>query len=249
MVYLGRICGVGLTEEGKPAMVYAVSGRSEASRQRKATIVRDPPPPETSCFVHIGPLESDDNDPLRHYDAIICYRWGFGVVSNGRQTGDLGAEGNKSMSSKSNEYIINGMAHVLQKWGAEPDEYKTPRIGGAVKEIREIWERRTPQGFHFCLGRVSEYGLNIIQPNVKRGNIFGISTYNGDFEDPRKVVVSRDPNILILPSGRSATELANNLYDWMDQDFVVCTAAAVYDGKKIHFADETWRMVKRNLHK
>jgi len=42
---------------------------------------------------------------------------------------------------------------------------------------------------------------------------------------------------------KTAQDLADSLYEWIDPNLVVCTAAAVYD-----FKTERWELAKRNLH-
>lgn len=222
MVYLGRICGIGLTEEGKPILLYAVSGRSEASKERKARRYHD--------MVHIGPLKRSHDDPLRHYDAISVSLNGTGVATNGRHTEDV------------SEYYLNkptiGIQQALMRWGHEPDEpIYTPRIAAALKA-------KPSSQRDFSLGIVSkDAGANTISLFPPDGVAYGISTYAGDTKNPREIVIPYATPILSLPaSGNTVQRLADDLYDYIDRDFVVCTAAALWDGNE-------WKMAVRNLHK
>ena len=84
MVYLGRVVGIGKMKDRKPFVLYAVSGRSEESKQRRASIY------ENEGRVRIGPLDGSDSDPLRHYDAIQAGKNNsYVVVSNGVQTSGI----------------------------------------------------------------------------------------------------------------------------------------------------------------
>ena len=43
--------------------------------------------------------------------------------------------------------------------------------------------------------------------------------------------------------GRTAQQLADDLFDWMPRDFIVCAAAAVWNSRSMR-----WQLAVRNLY-
>jgi len=77
--YPGRQLFIGTTLSGNFAVVYLVTGRSPASRERKATPV--------DSGVIIGPIGNQPYDALRHYTGVKYDKVsGVMAVSNGIQT-------------------------------------------------------------------------------------------------------------------------------------------------------------------
>ena len=236
-MYLGRVVGLGINNYGRPFAVYAVSGRSEGSKTRRAVI-------DKYIGIKIEPLEetTPEQEKMRDlifYDAI---RVGNGpksgstryvIVSNGKQTDAI------SHASTCNDVRFDITQGFNRVGGAEPDEYKTPRIVGKMclddKKIKEA-----------ALGIVTENGVISSFIDFPRNNIAKyVSTYEGDIDDPKRIVISK----LKIPhgefdiDGNSAQELADNMYNWMDKDVVVCSAAALYS-----WDNERWELAVRNLH-
>ncbi len=221
MVYLGRVVGVGHAKDGKPAIIYAVSGRSEASKARKATLY--------PTRVHIGPLDGNDSDPLRHYDAIKT-AGSTGVVSNGRHTNGIYRAYPKG--------DIEDVERVMNRWGAEKDEpIFTPRIFGITSFLDYI-----PESDEFYLGIIS-YGKKVrfTGPELKEAEIKGLSTYKGT-EPSGRIITNDSLDLLDLPAeGKTAQKLVDDMFDWMDQDLVVCTVSAVFDKNR-----GRWQLAVRN---
>lgn len=265
MSYLGRIVGVGLTKDGKPVCVYAVSGRSGSSKARKthkyptrvfigssltkkpydkitaeekSGIVKylDGSSPYSDVSYLIKDLTEEEkkimrdqinNEQFIFYNAIKTV-YNLGVVSNGLHTNGI-ARGNS----------IEG---VLEWWGPELDGPNktpyTPRIACAA------------EGRYLELGIVSRpekiNKTSIFEMfNSENGIIHGLSTYAGNQNAPREIVINHEPKLLELPAeGLNAKQLADDLFNWVDRDFVVCTAAAVYDR-----TEDKWNLATRDLNK
>src|ERR1700728_2021324 len=78
--YPGRGLLVGRTDYGLVAL-YWVTGRSEASRERRFV--------PRGTELHIEGTSGADDDPLRHYQAAGIFGRHL-VVGNGRHVGDMG---------------------------------------------------------------------------------------------------------------------------------------------------------------
>jgi len=228
MAYLGRVVGVGINEDYKVFAVYAVSGRSEMSKTRKAItdgrVVRIVPSGELT-------KEQKKMGDLIFYDAIRAdEEKRRAVISNGKQTDPILS----NLSDAFNDPITSIEKGFEELGGAEPDKYRTPRIAGVIIN-----------GPMAALGIVTENdsrSSNIYLPSQSRCKY--VSTYKGDPKDPKKIVIPET----VVPTGdfdlygKNAQKLANNMYDWMDPELVVCTAAVLsMDGKR-------WEFAVRNLH-
>jgi IMP cyclohydrolase len=236
MVYLGRIVGVGLNEEGKPFGVYSISGRSPPSKERKAELIED-------YRVRIGPsgeltAEQRDMEDLIFYNAIIANgNTGKATITNGRQTDKTNYHLNNDINMQYNPCSCIA-AGFIANGGAEPDKYRTPRIGGTLNG---------PDG-KVSLGIVTESGMivrdiELVFGDFIKENVDYVSTYAGSPSDPREVVIPtlQIPGGNFSLYGKTAQKLADNMYDWMDKDFVVAAAAALWD-------DGEWKLAVRNLH-
>ena len=149
-MYLGRILAVGSTEKGKFA-AYRVSSRSFPNRMTKSYDNR----------VAIVPKEGFETDVFKNpYIAYNCIKIvdDVAVVSNGSHT-DVIAE---KIASGMN--IRDAMALSLLTMDYEKDDYKTPRIAGAV----------TMEGESY-LGIVTHE--NLIVEKVPEGKSAYIATY------------------------------------------------------------------------
>jgi len=231
MVYLGRVVGIGKNDDGLDFGVYAVSGRSEMSKQRRAEIAGN--------SVSIGPSgelteEQKKMSNLIFYDAIRVPEMPNEqehlplVLSNGVHTNDI----EKYLRSYSR---LNSVESALADNGVEPDKYRTPRIAGAAQ---------VP--FGAVLGIVTEDGIGVsnFTDSFLSKKPF-VSTYCGDENDPKEIVIPRIslPTGYLDVNGRTAQELADSMYGWMDQDLVVCSAAALWLPDK-----KQWEIAVRNLH-
>src|SRR5271157_1431843 len=120
--YPGRQLFLGMTMTGNPAVAYLVTGRSPASRERKASALDN--------GIIIGPLGNQSYDPLRHYTGVK-YDNASGVmaVSNGIQTEAI-FETYKLLFNTNSIPAKDFLEKLLDGAGAEPDSYHTPRIAG-----------------------------------------------------------------------------------------------------------------------
>jgi IMP cyclohydrolase len=126
--YPGRQIIIGKTSEGNPAFAYLVTGRSPASRERRAT------PKENSIVM--GPIDSSDYDWLRHYTAIK-YDNGIGLlaVSNGIKTEaiyELYPLLYNTATTPNKSYLKK----VMDGANFEPDSLETPRISAVILNPR-----------------------------------------------------------------------------------------------------------------
>lgn len=236
MVYLGRIVGVGRTETGRPFVVYGVSGRSDSSRQRKAV--------PYDRRIAIGPLdqmteEQHQQASLLMYDAITTSNeLAVAVVSNGKHTNDIYDSLYKHAPLRRLVYSpLERLLHTpLEEWGAEPDRYHTPRIAGIIDldgyaALGIVTKAKRPGVVSFV--------------NVPSGKALVLSTYTGESTEPEAPNYRRTFDIIrkINLVGDTAPELAVSFFEWMDPEFVVCTASAVWFDE-----DYAWELAVKNLY-
>jgi IMP cyclohydrolase len=241
MAYFGRIIGLGMTENERPFGVYAVSGRSDTSRERKARIVEDIDHPDDDVMmVEIGSLgelteEQEAQRNLIFYSCMMVSGDDRLIISNGKQTDEI-AGSDYINEDNYEKAIIDGFSRMD---GAEPDDYKTPRIAAVVDPDILI----SP-----ALGIVSEHGSAVGKIHDVRQAVY-ISTYKGNYRDPREVVIPE----LKLPAGnlgvtgKTAQELADSMYNGMDQGLVVCAASALWD-PDMNSGEGGWELARKNLH-
>ncbi|MBI1971663.1 MAG: hypothetical protein HYS53_00015, partial [Candidatus Aenigmarchaeota archaeon] len=179
------------------------------------------------------------------YDAIRTSNWlRLGVVSNGRQTGDIF----RKLTSKKllgwfpfyRRDEISDIGDVLKRWGHEGkvgDRYNTPRIAGVIDA----------SGGHSWLGMITaekEDGMyNVARIRRDRGQARYISTYTGEGEEPQATGVKEvaNPANKQKIAGRKAQELAEEMYGFMDPAFVVAAAAALWDPQQ-----KRWELAVKN---
>jgi len=221
--YLGRIVGMGLTSDGNPLLLYGVSGRSEPSKQRRAY------PDIHAGIVRIDPIGELTSEQEAIRDLIIYNAMKLNptlaVVSNGRQTDEI-------FDLVTRFHNPNRLLTVLYGMGPEPDKYSTPRIGGA------FYNNGAKEGIAFKDEALpAKKRSEIWQVDLGRGRVEFTSTYNGSISNPEPpphpYTISR------RVSGGSAQELAQELYDAIDPNIVVCAVAAV-------LTDGNWNLAVRN---
>jgi IMP cyclohydrolase len=168
MTYPGRIVIIGQSPGGERAViVYAVTGRSPASRARELRLERG--------AVRALPTDEEvlkkGNASLLVYPAIA---FGRGIaVSNGRQTEAI----LNQIGEKTDPQEILSLA--LKDWSYEPDEpHFTPRISGCL----------VPDG-KACLSLIKREGGGIARKyyftwRLQRGRGKLVATYSGSEEDP-----------------------------------------------------------------
>lgn len=219
--YPGRQLFLGVTSDGKPAFAYLVTGRSPASRERKA-IQRD-------NVVIMGPLGDIPYDPLRHYSAVkYDDNSSILAVTNGIQTEAI-YETYRLLHSVGTTPTSDYIEKIMEGAQSEPDNLDTPRIAGVV----------TYQGkklVQFVCIKRKDTSAKAFKVNASNGIITGISTYNGDLENPTPFTALNNlPQIKF--DGKEAKELADYLYQlseasYKGDDIRVCTVGGIYsDGK------------------
>lgn len=217
--YPGRQLFLGLTPAEEPCFAYLVTGRSPESRQRKAIAIEN--------TVRIGPLGDTPYDPLRHYTAVkYDSSTGIAAVSNGIQTEAI-YETYKLLFNVGTPATKDIMANLLDGANAEPDSLHTPRIAGAI-----ITNKGNPV---FIIG-IKTYNspASAYKLTPKAGQMNGISTYKGDFENPEPTDPSARLSRLEF-KGRTSRDLAKYLYDisaatYKGEDIRVCSVGGIYSG-------------------
>lgn len=249
-MYLGRLVGVGrLGPFDKAFAVYAVSGRSEGSKKRKAFYKKNGIRIDSSERKDIPfllkpfdlmtggifslPREQWKNRKLILYDAMKgknkhCLL----AVSNGRQTGPTYRYLKLLYPELEKDSHLGIQEGFVDLEGAEPDRYRTPRITGIISGTKAF------------LGIVTGSGSIAKKVRLEEKTQY-VSTYSGDPSDNKKIVI---PDLTIPTgeidlTGKNAQDLADNLYDWMDQYLVVSTAAALWNP-----SISEWEFAVRNLH-
>jgi IMP cyclohydrolase len=229
--YPGRQLFVGLNNDGIPMLAYLVTGRSPASRERRA-IVRD-------NMIIIGPIGSVEYDPLRHYPAIkFDNANGIAAVSNGVQT-EAVYEAYRLLNNVGNVPDVSLMEKLMEGAKAEPDSLNTPRITAVIT--------KTDKDPVFIVA-IKRHDMPAKSFTVKpeKGVLSGISTYQGDMEKPAGYDVSHGLAKLAVTAS-SSQELAKFLYDlsvasYNGDDIRVCAVGGMYVAGK-------WGISVINRHK
>jgi IMP cyclohydrolase len=221
--YPGRVVGVGRTNSGKPLAVYAVTGRSEMSKLRKAVIVGN--------SVQITPLGELTPEQEANKDLIIYRAFSINianqalVVSNGKQTDPI-----FHLICHYGLSLYDALYATMYTMGSEPDKYKTPRLAGLVLPRPSV--RRL----------LSMVVADETQPEGKRadvamldageaGKVEFICTYTGDLENPKapELKWQKDWIYSAKIESDSASEIAQELYDSLDEKVRVATVSAVLE--------------------
>ena len=229
--YPGRQLFLGMTLSGSPAVAYLVTGRSPASRERKASSLDN--------GIIIGPIGNQAYDPLRHY---TCVKYdnvsGTMAVSNGIQTEAI-FETYKLLFNTNSLSTKDYLEKILEGAQAEPDSLHTPRIAGVVTNSND----NQPV---FIAG-IKRYDMpaKAFRLEATPGTLIGISTYNGSLENPE--AFNTDAGLAKIEfKGKTAIELAEHLYEiskasYNGDDIRVCAVGAIRaeDG-------HTWQAAMRN---
>jgi len=225
-MYLGRIISVGSTSGGRPCCAYAVSGRSISSKRRKA-VIRD----EKITIEPHGQVSEEQGcqASLIFYDCIISRDDPpLVVIGNGKQV-------NPIFNISSAENLSKIMLNELKKYGPEPDRYSTPRIVGALKKssINGEWAS--------YFGMVTSDKIDVDSLGIERNRMVYLSTYTGKGAEPKAPQLTDIKKFLrdIDLEGDTAKALADSIFNWVDPDFVVCTASAVWMG-------DFWELAVKN---
>ena len=229
--YPGRQLFIGTTLSGNPAVVYLVTGRSPASRERKATPV--------DSGVIIGPIGNQPYDALRHYTGVKYDKVsGVMAVSNGIQT-DAIFETYRLLYNTNSIPAKDFVEKLLDGAQAEPDSLHTPRIAGVISGTADSQPV-------FIIGiKRHDMPAKAFQVEPAPGTLYGISTYKGGLENPEGF----DPRAGIPKiefKGKTAIELAEHLFEiskaaYNGDDIRVCAVGGVRADDK-----HTWQVAMRN---
>ncbi len=228
--YPGRILGVGRTKSGKLLAIYALTGRSEMSKQRRAVIVGN--------SVQITPLGELTPEQEKSKDLIIYRAMNIHVpsrtlvVSNGKQTDPI-----FNLICHYGLSIHDALYATMYTMGFEPDSLKTPRIAGliltspCVKRILSmvVEDKTQPEGKLTDIATL-DAGTS--------GTVDLICTYTGDYDKPTSPDLNLHKNWIhsVNVDGDSASEIAQEVYDALDEKVRVSAISAVleHDGWMIN---------------
>ena len=230
--YPGRQLFIGMTMSGNPAVAYLVTGRSPASRERKASPLDN--------GIIIGPIGNQPYDPLRHYTGVKYYNIsGILAVSNGIQT-DAIYETYRLLFNTNSSPNKDFMEKLLDGAQAEPDSLHTPRIAGIVTN-------NGADAKPTCIIGIKRFDMpaKTFQFEAKPGFLFGISTYRGSLENPEAFDPAAGLSQLEF-KGKTPIELAEHLFEvskaaYNGDDIRVCAVGGIRADDK-----RTWQVAMRN---
>lgn len=229
--YPGRQLFIGMTMSGNPAVVYLVTGRSPASRERKATPV--------DSGVIIGPIGNQPYDALRHYTALKHDNVsGVMAVSNGIQTDSI-FETYKLLFNTNSTSSKDFMEKLLDGAQAEPDSLHTPRIAGIITNTAA----RQPV---FIVGiKRHDMAAKAFQIEPVLGMLTGLPVYKGNLENPEGFDPAAGLSKIEF-KGKTAIELAEHLFEiskaaYNGDDIRVCAVGGILSDDK-----HTWQVAMRN---
>jgi len=229
--YPGRQLFVGLNPDNAPTLVYLVTGRSPASRERMA-IARD-------NGIIIGPIGNAAYDPLRHYTGIKYDDIsGVSAVSNGIQT-DAIFEAYRLLFNVGTPPEGSFIEKLMEGAKAEPDSLNTPRISAVMTK-----NNNSP----VFIAAIKKHDVSaksfVVKPET--GILMGISTYTGDMEKPVGYDVAKGIAKLKI-SVKTPADLAKYIYELSEavyngDDIRVCAVSGMYMNGK-------WQMAILNRNK
>ena len=229
--YPGRQLFLGRTASGSPAFAYLVTGRSPASRERKAT--------SRENGIIMGPTGNEPYDWLRHYTAVKTdNEIGLMVVSNGIQT-EAVFETYRLLYHTGTQPEQTFMEMIMTGARYEPDSLHTPRIAGVIA---------TPAGETepvYILAIITDRPpANVYRIKPGPGTLTAISTYGGDLKKPQAFDVSSPLPQLQFSAG-TPEEIAEYIYGISEatnegDDIRVCAIGGVCSG------NNSWKLAIRN---
>ena len=232
--YPGRQIFLGRTPAGLPAFAYLVTGRSPASRERRAV-------PRDNAVI-MGPIDNTPYDWLRHYTAVkYDSAIGFLAVSNGIQT-EAVYETYRLLYHCKTRPARGYLKKVMDGAGHEPDSLNTPRIAGLILDPPG---KREPL---YLMG-IKEAGAPAWTWEVSfdPGALACVSTYRGDMADPEPFDADNGPGALPCDA-ETPRELARHIYDISaaqnnGEDIRVCAVAGVRQPDGL-----AWKLFHVNRH-
>jgi len=232
--YPGRQIFLGRTLKGNPCFAYLVTGRSPQSRERRGTT--------TDHGIIMGPVGNEPYDGLRHYTAVMTdANIGLVAITNGIQT-EAVYETYRLLyhtnTAPGAEYLTNIMTGAQY----EPDSLHTPRIAGIITFSAG---RSEPVYILSIITDRPPASTWIIKP--EKAAMTGISTYNGDLENPQAFDVSGGLPV-IENNCDTPVEIAGYIYEIsaatnQGDDIRVCVIGGVLAGDK-----KTWGLSMINKH-
>lgn len=233
--YPGRQLFLGATATGNPAFAYLVTGRSPASRERKAT------PVENSVIM--GPIGNQPYDPIRHYTAIkYDNNIGLIAVSNGIQTEAI-YETYKLLFHTGSAPTRSYLKKIMDGANFEPDSLNTPRIAGVITNL----SGKTTPIFLMSI-KIAGKPAFAWELTFEPGALAGVSTYQGNMESPGAFDAEGAPSPLVCDVN-TPEELADFIYEisaasYKGEDIRVCAIGGVRSED-----NHTWKIAIINRHK
>jgi IMP cyclohydrolase len=232
--YPGRQLFLGVTKDGKPAFAYLVTGRSPASRERKAT--------KKENSIIMGPIGNAPYDPLRHYTAVkYDNNSGTLAVSNGIQTESI-YEVYKLLYNVKSAPASAYLKKIMDGANYEADSLKTPRIGGVIGN-RGGDEKKLVYIVSIKIANKPAFTWSV---KPKPCIFYGVATYYGNMENPGAFRADKGPAELKC-DGKTPQEIT---------DFIYAISAAENQGDDIRVCaiggvrtDNTWKVALVNRHK
>jgi IMP cyclohydrolase len=230
--YPGRQLFLGQTKEGKPAFAYLVTGRSPASRERRVK------PMENGIYNE--PIGNQPYDWLRHYPAVKYDNTiGLLAVTNGIQT-EAVFEMYRLLYHCAARPDKDYLKKIMDGANYEPDSLKTPRISGVITNSGD------KKPVYIVSIKTADKPAFTWEVTPKQGMMLGVSTYQGDMENPAPFKTDKGPTELKFTAG-TPQEVA---------DFIYEISAATYKGDDIRVCaiggvrtDTTWKLAFINRHK
>jgi IMP cyclohydrolase len=223
--YPGRQLFIGLTSNSAPAFIYLVTGRSPASRERKA-ILRD-------STVIIGPLGDVPYDSLRHYTAVkFDNTTVIAAISNGIQTESI-YETYRLLCNVGSYPSSSYLKKLMEGAKSEPDSLNTPRIAGIITKS---------SGTTYTMVSIKRHDApaEVFSAKPIPGTLIGVATYQGDMENPRPYDINGGVK-KIIPQTATSQGLAQYLYDlsaatYNSDDIRVCSVGGIYSNGKFEIS-------------
>ncbi len=241
MVYHGRIVVAGLTPSRNPFAAYAISGRSEGSKKRWFlnlfdSVVVQPVGGELTA-------EQEKSSHLIFYNAMRKRKDALLFTTNGAQT-DTNYIDDKKIMNFYDDFETRGDAtNILEEWGYENDPpIFTPRIAlVSFPYDRALFSIVTKSGVLKTASSKTKM--------LSHDSAVALSTYQAkddnalpwSFESPSDI----EKCLINVPlNGESPEEIADQLYNFLDNRFVVSTAGAVFDVEK-----QKWNIAVKNSYR
>lgn len=232
--YPGRQIFIGRTPQGQPAFAYLVTGRSPASRERRAT------PMDNGIIM--GPIGSEAYDWLRHYTAVKHDDTiGLLAITNGIQT-EAVFETYRLLYHCGARPARGYLKKVMDGANYEPDSLKTPRISGLI--INPPGKTGPVYLMSIKSAGVPAYSWEV---TFEPGALAGVATYRGDMANPSAFDADNGPTALVCDA-ETPEALADYIYgisaaENNGDDIRVCAVAGVRQGDNL-----TWKLSYINRH-